>query len=367
MIFLKCSIETKKMMQNTELTSILENIDRELKKAFSAQYLSSLLSQDDTIYSESIQTALATHILTPCLDVMRRGGKRLRPVLTCLLTKMLKGDEKAAYKAAPIIEGIHTASLIHDDIEDSSFTRRGEQSVHIKYGVDVALNAASALYFFSINLIETQKDIFKLPLYKECANALSLLHLGQAMDIKHHSDYNIPFNSAIYEKIASLKTGTLFSLAMKASFIFSRGGFSYEEEEEKKACDALDELGVSFQMFDDLINISSGNKGKDRGDDIVEGKLSFPIVLYLEKDHKNKDCILQFFCKAKTEGITSKAVSECCSLLEASGALQEGLCIAKEKMSHSFSALQSIFASSPQLDMMRDLFEQNVKNILKDM
>ena len=339
-------------MQNKKLGSIIENINKEMQKAFSAKTLCSLLKTGQEATSSCIQDAISTHILSPCLDIINRGGKRIRPLLSLLFTKMLSGDEEASYKFAPVIEGIHTASLIHDDIEDASPKRRGGMSVHIKCGMDVALNAASALYFFSINLIEEQKANFQLPLYKECIHSLSLLHLGQAMDIKHHSNYNIPFNYSIYEKTAHLKTGTLFSLAMKASLIFS-----YKTEKSENACKALNELGIAFQMLDDLTNISSGNKGKDRGDDVVEGKLSFPVALYFEKDEKNKARILPLFEMAKKEGIKSSAVNECCTLLEESGVVQEGFIIAKEKMRNAFATLQSIFGHSQYLDMARCLFE----------
>lgn len=339
-------------MQNTELTNTIENINREMQQAFSSKNMKAWLATD--IASNSVQLALETHILSPCLDIMNRGGKRLRPLLLLQLTKMLSGDEEAAYKFSPVIEGLHTASLIHDDIEDASLKRRGEVSAHIKYGMDVSLNAAAALYFFAIKLIEEQKTSFKLSLYQECIASLSLLHLGQAMDIKHHSNYSIPFNYEIYERISSLKTGTLFSLAIKVALIFSQ-----KQDENMIASKALNELGVAFQMFDDLANISSGNKGKDRGDDIVEGKMSFPIVLYLQKDEKNKAFILQFFEQAKKEGITSQAVATCCALLEESGVIKEGLSIAKEKRDKAFSTLESIFGTSSQLDMIKSIFTKN--------
>jgi len=350
-------------MQNMGLTNIIESINKEMQKTFSAECLCSLFEVKTSSDSSYVQEALETHILSPCLDIMNRGGKRLRPLLSILFTQMLSGDEEAAYKFSSIIEGIHTASLIHDDIEDASIKRRGKECAHIKWGVDVCINAASALYFFAMNLIEEQKPSYRLPLYRACTSSLSLLHLGQAMDIKQHSNYNLPFSYEMYEKMASLKTGTLFSLAMKAALIFSYTEGD-KENERQQACNALNELGVAFQMFDDLVNISSGNKGKDRGDDVVEGKLSFPVVLYLEKAEQNKECILHLFERAKKEGITSSAVNECCILLEESGIVQEGVVIAKEKTSHAFATLQAVFGKKVQLDTLRHLFGNSVSKVL---
>jgi len=351
----------KKIEYNRDapIANILKKIDEQIYKAFDPDAFYSLLMGKDISQFSYLKDSLSTHILSPCLDILSRGGKRLRPLLLILFTQMLSGDEDAAYKASAIIEGIHNASLIHDDIEDGSLMRRGEASVHIKYGVDVAINAACALYFFSLKLIENQKEQFKLPLYQTCTHSLALLHKGQAMDIKQHNepvekDAFLTEKIAKYQHIARLKTGTLFSLAFEASLIFS-----CKEDSLGTATQAVGELGVAFQMLDDIVNISCGNKGKDRGDDIVEGKWSFPIVLYLEQFPNNTAHILQLFDVAKKEGINSKAVNECCTLLEESGVLQEGMRIAKEKMNAAFVALQSFFGNKEQLDMMREIFECN--------
>ena len=295
--------------------------------------------------------SLKSHLLTPLLDITSRGGKRLRPVFLILLTRLFLGDEKAAYSYAPVIEAIHTASLVHDDIEDGSVKRRGESALHIKYGIDTALNAASYLYFFALSLIEKQDKDRKASLYKETTESLTLLHLGQAFDIRHHSNYDLPFTYKDYTTCVALKTGELFSLAAKAALIFS--GKACEKREEPAL---FSELGIAFQMFDDLQNISSGNKGKDRGDDIVEGKLSFPIVLYLEERISEKTKIISLFKRAKEEGILSSAVNECCKLLEKNGILEKGLEIAKKKADTVFDKLYSLHKNSFELDVIKELF-----------
>ncbi|MGP1439177.1 MAG: polyprenyl synthetase family protein [Treponema sp.] len=329
------------------LEAIIEQINEEIKKAIDEKNISSFLSNDLTLSSDSIRT----HIISPCNDIISRGGKRIRPLLLILLTQLLNGNEKEAFKITPIIEAIHTASLIHDDIEDASPKRRGEPSIHIKYGLDVALNAGSALYFFALSLIQKQEKSIQCSLYNLCINALSLLHIGQAMDIKHHSNYNLHFDIEMYEHLASLKTGTLFSLVAEIALVLSN-------KEDKLLPKIFSDIGITFQMLDDLKNITkTGIKGKNIGDDIVEGKLSFPIVLYLEENPKNKEKIIKFFIQAKKEGASSKAVKECCLLLENSGILKKGFDIAKNRLKTSLNLLNTHYKTSSSMDRIVYIFE----------
>jgi len=330
---------------NSHIENIIKKIDKTIEKVFSID------SMEQLFPLPLLKDSLNTHFIIPSDDLIKRGGKRLRPLLLILLTQMLKGDEEKAYLFAPVIEGMHTASLIHDDIEDSSFKRRGMDSIHIKYGLDVALNAGSFLYFFSLSLIKLQKDEIKTLLYNASIKALNLLHAGQAMDIKHHSNYSLHFDYKMYELLASLKTASLFSLVAEVALILSN-----KELKQNKLPLLFNDIGIAFQMLDDIKNISSGNKGKDKGDDIVEGKLSFPIVLYLDRYKEKKEKIINFFKIAKEEGISSNAVNECCNLLEASGVIEEGFNIASEKISTNLNILYDEYQTVKSFNVIKSLF-----------
>ena len=329
------------------MEAIIKQLDEAIEKAINEVSISSLLDLDSSLSFDSIKT----HIIEPCNDMILRGGKRLRPLLVVLCTKMLEGDEDEALLFAPIIEAIHTASLIHDDIEDSSPKRRGKPSTYIKYGLDVALNAGSSLYFFALSLINRHKKEIHLPLYNLCVNALSLLHIGQAMDIKHHSNYHLHFDRAMYEHLVSLKTAVLFSLSANVALVFSN-------REVPLLAKVFNEAGVAFQMLDDLKNVAeTGIKGKAIGDDIVEGKLSFPIVLYLEEHPENKEKLIQLFAKAKKEGIASDAVKECCLLLRDSKVIEKGFNIAKNKLNSAISQLKELGGNCHYNNLIANIFE----------
>lgn len=331
-----------------KINHIIARIEAELRIAFNEYAVGSNLKLDESY----IKDAIKTHLIIPAKDIMERGGKRLRPLLLILLNSIFGGNEEEAYHFSPVIEAIHTASLIHDDIEDSSPTRRSFPSAHIKYGLDVSLNAGAFLYFFSLSLIDKQRRDVQPLLYRACISALQKLHIGQAMDIKHHNNYSLYFDSAMYESLASLKTGTLFALVADVAYILSEGRSDKREEIE-----LFNELGVAFQMLDDLKNISDGNKGKERGDDVVEGKLSFPIALYLEKMPENKELIFTLFKNAKEAGISSCYVEECCKLLLDSGVVEEGKIQAKKKIDLSFEKLYHLHGSNCDLDVIFEIFQ----------
>jgi octaprenyl-diphosphate synthase len=291
-----------------------------------------------------------THIaglIDPCRSLLCLGGKRWRPLLLVLCAEMAAESRKAtsssqaaknfpdgneypfdaekavynAYHLTPLVEFAHTASLIHDDIEDSSDTRRGKPAAYITYGTDIAINAGSWLYFEapvcieSLSLSSEEKNVF----YKLYLNELRLLHLGQAMDIEWHRSPSLIPSAAEYTAMVRNKTGTLSRLAVKTGIL--AGGGSLQDAE--KAGKIAEDIGVGFQILDDVTNLTTGNPGKKRGDDIVEGKKSLPVLLHLASHPETKETLSCLFNRARKEGIDSPAVEEAITLLTKSKAVAE--------------------------------------------
>ena len=265
-------------------------------------------------------------LLEPCVRLVSLGGKRWRPLLLVLCAELAADAKRSpqqavdtAYSLTPLVEFAHTASLIHDDIEDGADTRRGKPAAHIAFGTDVAINAASWLYF------EAPACIDALPLGAEAKNAfyslylleLRRLHLGQAMDILWHRTPSLLPTQAEYAAMVRNKTGTLARLAVKLGIL--AGGGSAEEAD--RAGGIAEDIGVGFQIMDDVTNLTTGNPGKQRGDDIVEGKKSLPVLLHLEQKPNDRERLSALFAKARAEGIQSSAVEDAIALLASSGAI----------------------------------------------
>ena len=120
---------------NDEFKQRLEKIESALRTAF--------LPDTSDISSDDLEQNPIALLSAPCASLVSGGGKRWRPLLAVLAYQLAGGSGDDIYTLAPLIEGIHTASLIHDDIEDNSELRRGKPAAHVAYGLDSALNSGS--------------------------------------------------------------------------------------------------------------------------------------------------------------------------------------------------------------------------------
>jgi octaprenyl-diphosphate synthase len=223
-------------------------------------------------------------LLEPAVDLLNRGGKRWRPLLMLLVCESLGGGE-AALPLAPLVEFCHNASLIHDDIEDNSAERRGKPAVHLLYGTDTAINSGCFLYFLPLACIDgwNAPGEAKLALYSLWAREMRALHLGQSLDIAWHRDWETMPSIDDYYTMCALKTGVLARFAANAGIMAAdcaAGPYSGKPGAAALA-KAAERMGVGFQIMDDVKNLTEGVPGKMRGDDIVEGKKSLPLLLYL--------------------------------------------------------------------------------------
>jgi octaprenyl-diphosphate synthase len=276
---------------------------------------------------------LVQSLTRPGWDLINRGGKRWRPLLSTLVCESLGGGD-AALPLLPLVEFPHNASLIHDDIEDNSDQRRGRPAVHLIYGADAAINGGCFLYFLPLACLSTwaAPPERKNRLYEVWGEYMRRLHLGQAMDIAWHRDFSSLPGLEEYDLMCRLKTGCLARLAAvlgvyaadTALYGGNNGGITAEGEALALLLgEGAEKLGVGFQILDDVKNLTTGNPGKKRGDDIVEGKKSLPILLYLHARPEKRDFAARCFAAARSGGIAAPEVEELIAALEAAGILEE--------------------------------------------
>jgi octaprenyl-diphosphate synthase len=262
-----------------------------------------------------------------------------------------EGGGEAALPLTPLVEFPHNASLIHDDIEDNSDERRGKPAVHITYGTDAAINTGAFMYFLPLACLSAWKGKpeIKEQIWAIWAGHMRALHLGQAMDIAWHRDFNSLPRLDEYDRMCRLKTGCLARLAAVLGVIagLEAAGVASIREIALLAevfGEAAEQLGVGFQILDDVKNLSIGVPGKKRGDDIVEGKKSLPVLLYLHRYPEKRNFAFRCFTAARTAGVTAPEVNEFISELEKAGVIEEGREKALEYISKSreyFSAVEA--------------------------
>ena len=319
---------------NEKFISILDKIEEALNRALPASEQADGVKTWKQAAFGNVENVPYLHIqnlISPNRGLIDLGGKRWRPLLLILCYQMAKEmsgcnssgkalTEDQAYDLTPLVEFVHTASLIHDDIEDSADLRRGKPAAHITYGLDTALNAGSWLYFTAPVSIDRAdiSDEMKLVLYKTYTRELRRLHLGQAMDIYWHRNPDIFPSQEEYFNMVKCKTGTLASLSAQVGCI--AGGMS--EAAAGELGEVAANIGIGFQIIDDVINLTTGNVGKKRGDDIVEGKKSLPVILHSVVAPQDRRMIGGCMERAGKEGIDSPAVEECISILESKGAIK---------------------------------------------
>ncbi|MDR0512533.1 MAG: polyprenyl synthetase family protein [Treponema sp.] len=279
---------------------------------------------------------LAATLTRPGWDLVKRGGKRWRPLLMLLTAESVAGGRgaEAALPLTPLIEFPHNASLIHDDIEDNSDERRGKPAVHLIYGIDAALNGGSFMYFLPLACLDkwakeranSISPVVKERIWTAWTFHMMGLHLGQAMDIAWHRDYRVLPLLEEYDRMCRLKTGYLARLAAVLG-VFCAGGDDIESAQLNNLAGdfaaAAEQLGVGFQILDDVKNLRSGNPGKKRGDDIVEGKKSLPLLLYLHRYPEKRDFTARCFAAARSLGTGAPEVEELIGALEGAGVLEE--------------------------------------------
>lgn len=204
--------------------------------------------------------------------VFESGGKRLRPVFLVLAAKLAgyTGDRSSVLSG--VVEYIHTATLIHDDVIDGAKFRRGRESVNRVFGNDITVLCGDFLYSRAfVNLVRDGDSNIQLIL----ANAAKTMSEGEVFQLIKTADFFLKFED--YEKIIFSKTAVLFSACCEIGGIL--GGLSEEKTDALKKFGKF--VGLAFQMSDDILDYlgDPDNTGKNPGTDLREGKMTLPMIL----------------------------------------------------------------------------------------
>ena len=203
------------------------------------------------------------------------GGKRIRPALLLLASRLFSHQSDRMITLAAVVEYIHTATLLHDDVIDEAATRRGRTSANSRWGNKTTVLIGDFLYTKSMAMALTQDNLGILRLLSDVT--LRMIE-GQVLEIEREADLSVREEQHL--DIIRRKTADLFAACMRIGAML--GGAS---EEKEKALGAYGlALGLAFQMKDDLLDFTASEKslGKPVGLDLREGKLTLPVIYMLE-------------------------------------------------------------------------------------
>lgn len=264
-------------------------------------------------------------IVAPARRLMERGGKRWRALFMQLSCEMHGGGDRAL-PLTPLVELTHAGSLIIDDIEDGARTRRGGPAAHLEFGVDLAVNAGNLAYFLPTKILDpppegstTLAAAEALRVYRMYAATMRKLHYGQGLDILWHRPGAVSPSEADYLSMCRLKSGSLAGLALGLGAAL--GGA--EAAVVTSLVTIGERFGASFQIIDDVINLERGNPGKDRGDDLIEGKKSLPVILHRERGGADELWGLLAGIQNRPIDQVRAQIDRAIALLQSSGSLQD--------------------------------------------
>ncbi|WP_216782488.1 octaprenyl diphosphate synthase [Candidatus Profftia tarda] len=203
--------------------------------------------------------------------IMRSGGKRIRPMITVLSARALNYKGRQHITVAALIELIHTAMLLHDDVVDASNMRRGKPTANKIFGNAASVLVGDFIYTRSFQMMTNLKSLRVLTLMSDATNIIAE---GEVLQLMSVNDPNI--TEEHYMRVIYSKTARLFEAAAQSSAILAGA----TKEEERALQDYGRYLGTAFQLIDDLLDYDSdGNAiGKNNGDDLNEGKPTLPLL-----------------------------------------------------------------------------------------
>jgi octaprenyl-diphosphate synthase len=275
--------------------------------------------------------------------ILGGGGKRLRPLFLLLSADLARYKGEKRIILASIVEAVHTASLLHDDVVDSAELRRGKQTAHMMWGNQIVILVGDFLYSNALRLAVLQKN---QKIMEALSEATTRMTEGEILQLTRVADPDITEEE--YYRIISAKTGALISAACRIGGIL--GGLPPEKE------DALGRFGMKtgivFQMVDDILDYMADEKGlgKKLGKDLLEGKITLPLIYLLSVASGEEKAEIKDITKDGVSG--EKELRRILHLFEKYRVIDESLGIAKGLVSEAKSELE-VFAPSPERDALQ--------------
>ncbi len=222
--------------------------------------------------------------------IINSGGKRLRPMLALMMARACGYQGCKHIDIAAIVEFIHTATLLHDDVVDESDMRRGKDTANNVWGNQAAVLVGDFLYSRSF---EMMVDVNQMRVMQILAQTTNIIAEGEVLQLLNINDADT--NEARYLEVIYSKTAKLFEAACQLGAVLSE----LPKEQEMQAAQYGIHLGTAFQLVDDILdyNADSSKLGKNVGDDLAEGKPTLPLIRALtvseEKGNSNDVALIR--------------------------------------------------------------------------
>lgn len=267
--------------------------------------------------------------------IVTSGGKRLRPLIVLLAARALGYTGSHHINAAAIIEFIHTATLLHDDVVDDSARRRGQDTANTVFGNQASVLVGDFLYSRAFQMMV---DIGQMPVMQILADATNTIAAGEVMQLMNVHDPDVSEEN--YSLVIYRKTARLFEAGAQIGAILA----NRQPGDEAAMITYGQSLGTAFQLVDDALDYDASPEelGKNLGDDLAEGKPTLPLIYAMQKGSATERAMI----RAAIESDGLDKLQEIQAVIESTGALKYTAARAQEAADQAIQALAGIPASN---------------------
>ncbi len=279
--------------------------------------------------------------------IIAAGGKRLRPALLLLMSGALGYTQPHKYQLAAVVEFIHTATLLHDDVVDESTLRRGRPTANESFG-----NAASVLVgdFLYSRAFQMMVECGSMRVMAILAEATNVIAEGEVLQLMNMHDASL--DEAAYLRVIRSKTAKLFEASARLAAVMADSDAATEE-----ACANYGQaLGTAFQVIDDALDYEGDSlrMGKNLGDDLREGKMTLPLIVALQRCDAAQAVMIRQAIEQPEAADLQVQLNGIMAIIHSTGALEATHAVAQLESERAIAALQPL-ADSPYKQALQQL------------
>ena len=278
--------------------------------------------------------------------IIAAGGKRLRPALVLLMCGALGYRGEQRLNLAAVVEFIHTATLLHDDVVDESTLRRGRSTANEVFGNPASVLVGDFLYSRAFQMMVEVGDMRIMQTLAEATNVIAEGEVLQLMNM-----HDAALSEEGYLRVIRSKTAKLFEASARLAALLAQSSPAVEQQ----CADYGQALGTAFQVIDDVLDYDGevSEMGKNLGDDLREGKVTLPLIIAMQRGTEDERATLRH---AIETGGTEK-MAQIIAIVQQTGALQATRDAAAAEAQRALNALQT-FPQNPYSDSLKQLASQ---------
>jgi octaprenyl-diphosphate synthase len=274
--------------------------------------------------------------------IVAAGGKRLRPALLLLMCGALGFRGEQRFNLAAVVEFIHTATLLHDDVVDESTLRRGRATANEAFGNPASVLVGDFLYSRAFQMMVEAGDMRIMQTLAEATNVIAEGEVQQLVNM-----HNADLSEDVYLRVIRSKTAKLFEASARLAALLAGAN----ENVESACADYGRALGTAFQVIDDVLDYDGDalEMGKNLGDDLREGKATLPLIIAMQRGSEFERATI----RQAIETGGSDQMTEIIAIVQRTGALQATRDAAASEAQRAIDALAQIPANSYQSALLK--------------